>query len=86
MQKIITATGKEYQVEWCGVSTIDFALRFEVVNSTMDNILSTFMNPVETARLTHIFDENTALYTGFTKFKGVDLKPNDAVVVSLMEG
>ena len=86
MQKVITATGKEFNVEWCGRATIDFALRFEVVNSTIDSILSTFMNPVETARLTHIFDENMALYTGFTTFKGVDLKPNDAVVVSLMEG
>ncbi len=86
MQKIITATGKEYQVEWCGVSTIDFVLRFEVVNSPMTNILTTFMNPIETAKLTHVFDENRAVYTGFTKFKGVDLKPNDAVVVSLMEG
>ena len=86
MQKVITATGKEFNVNWCGQATIDFVLRFEVVNSTMANILSTFMNPIETAKLTHIFDENRAVYTGFTKFKGVDLKPNDAVVVSLMEG
>jgi len=86
MQKVITETGKEFNVNWCGQATIDFVLRFEVVNGTMTNILSTFMNPVETAKLTHIFDENRAVYTGFTKFKGVDLKPNDAVVVSLMEG
>lgn len=86
MQKVITATGKEFNVGWCGQSTIDFALRFEVSNNTMTNILSTFMNPVETAQLTHVFDENRAVYTGFTKFKGVDLKPNDTVVVSLMEG
>lgn len=86
MQKVTTATGKEFNVEWCGRATIDFALRFEVVNSTMDNILSTFTNPVETAKLTHIFDENRAVYTGFTKFKGVDLKPSGNVVVALMEG
>lgn len=86
MQKVITETGKEFNVNWCGQATIDFVLRLEVVNSTMTNILSTFMNPVETAKLTYIFDENRAVYTGFTKFKGVDLKPNDAVVVSLMEG
>ena len=86
MQKVITATGKEFNVNWCGQATIDFVLRFEVVNSTMANILSTFMNPVETEKLTHIFDENRAVYTSFTKFKGVDLIPNDAVVVSLMEG
>lgn len=86
MQKVITETGKEFNVNWCGQATIDFVLRFEVVNSTMTNILTTFMNPIETAKLTHIFDEDRAVYTGFTKFKGVDLKPNDAVVVSLMEG
>lgn len=86
MQKVITETGKEFNVNWCGQATIDFVLRLEVVNSTMANILSTFMNPIETAKLTHVFDENRAVYTGFTKFKGVDLKPNDAVVVSLMEG
>lgn len=86
MQKVITETGKEFNVNWCGQATIDFVLRLEVVNSTMTNILTTFMNPIETAKLTHVFDENRAVYTGFTKFKGVDLKPNDAVVVSLMEG
>ena len=85
MQKVITATGKEFNVNWCGQATIDFVLRFEVVNSTMANILSTFMNPVETEKLTHIFDENRAVYTGFTQFKGVDLKPSGTIVVALME-
>lgn len=85
MQKIITATGKEFNVNWCGQATIDFVLRFEVVNSTMANILSTFMSPVETEKLTHIFDENMAIYTGFTTFKGVDMKPGGSIVVALME-
>lgn len=86
MQKIITATGKEFNVDWCGQATIDFALRFEVVNSTMESILPIFMNPIETAKLAHVFDEKSVVYTGFTKFKGVDLKPGGSIVVALTEG
>lgn len=85
MQKIITATGKEFQVSWCGPSTIDFALRFEVVERTMAEVLTTFINPEETATLTHVFDEHETVFTGYTQFKGVDLKPGGSIVVALME-
>lgn len=85
MQKIITATGKEFQVSWCGPSTIDFALRFEVVENTMADVLTTFINPEETATLTHVFDEHETVFTGYTQFKGVDLKPGGSIVVALME-
>lgn len=85
MQKLITATGKEYQVEWCGPSTIDFALRFEVVESTMADILSTFTRPEECAELTHVFDEHETVFRGYTTFKGVDMKPGGSIVVALME-
>lgn len=86
MQKIITATGKEFEVEWCGPSTIDLALRFAVVNGDMLEIMATFVNPVETVALTHVFDERETIFNNYTKFKGVDLKPNGNIVVSLMEG
>lgn len=85
MQKIITATGKEFQVNWCGQSTIDFALRFEVVESTMAEILATFINSEETAELTHVFDEHETIFRGYTKFRGVDMKPGGSIVVALME-
>lgn len=85
MQKLITATRREFSVKWCGVSAFDNALRFEVVNNTMTNILSTFMNPAETETLTYMFDENETVYTGYTQFKGVD-QMRGSVIVSLMEG
>lgn len=85
MQKLITATRREFSVKWCGVSAFDNALRFEVVNNTMTNILSTFMNPAETETLTYMFDENETVYTGYMQFKGVD-QMRGSVIVSLMEG
>lgn len=85
MQKIITATGKEFKIDWCGPSTIDFALRFEVIESTMADILSTFTNPEETAELTHVFDEHETVFRGYKAFKGVDMKPGGSIVVALME-
>jgi len=85
MQKIITATGKEFKIDWCGPSTIDFALRFEVVESTMAEILATFINSEETAELTHVFDEHETIFRGYTKFRGVDMKPGGSIVVALME-
>ena len=85
MQKIITATGKEIKIEWCGPSTIDFALRFAVCDSTMQDVLVTFTNPEETSALTHVFDNHETVFNGYTQFKGVDLKPNGSIVVALMK-
>lgn len=84
MQKVITETGKEFNVNWCGPSTIDFALRFEIVESTMAEILGTFTNPEETRFLTHVFDEHETEFRGYKTFKGVDLKPGGSIVVALM--
>lgn len=86
MQKIITATGKILKILWCGPSTIDFALRFEVVEAEMSEVLTVFTNPEETATLTHVFDEHETVFTGYSKFRGVDLKPGGSIVVALIEG
>lgn len=85
MQKIVTAKNKEFPVKWCGLSTIDLVLRFEIANRTMQEVLTTFTDSAETATLTHFFDEKENIFTGYTKFKGVDLNPSGSVVVSLME-
>jgi len=85
MQKIITATGREFNIVWCGLSTIDLVLRFEVKGETMQDILVTFTNQEEIATLKHVFDEHETVYTGYTIFTGVDMKPNGHIVVSLME-
>ena len=87
MQRIETAKGEEFSVDWCGQSTIDFALRFAVVGSDMQTIMTTFMDPEETVKLTHYIDDmgNKAEYRKFTVFRGVDLKPDNSIVVSLMK-
>lgn len=85
MQKIRTATGKEFDILWCGPSTIDLALRFNVVNSDMATVLSTFTNPKETGRLIHVFDERETVFHNYINFKGVDTKPDGSIVVALME-
>lgn len=85
MQKIITATGLEFNIIWCGLSTIDFALRFELVGCTMQEALSTFTNPEETATLIHRFDENETVFSGYTLFIGVDMRQSGKIIVSLME-
>lgn len=83
MQKIVTATGKVYEVLWCGPSTIDFALRFEVANGDIVDLFQTFSNPEETKQLTHVFDEHENVFTGYTQFRGVDMKQGGGTVVAL---
>lgn len=85
MQTITTATGKTYQVGWCGLSTIDYVLRFGVRGESMVDVLQVFMNAEETETLVHTFDERTNEYDGYITFRGVDLKPNGEIVVSLSQ-
>lgn len=85
---IITATGKEFNVEWLGLSTIDNVLRFAVKDSDMATVLSVFTDPEETASLVYVIDNmnNKTEYYSFTTFKGVDLLPGNSIVVSLIKG
>lgn len=83
MQELVTATGKEITINWCGASTIDFALRFGVPDGNMAELLRIFTNPEETVTLTHHFDEHEAVFTGYTIFKGIDLKIDGEIVVAL---
>lgn len=83
MQKLVTNTGKEFAINWCGPSTIDFALRFGVPDGNMLEILQVFMNPEETQVLKHHFDNQITTFNGYTAFKGVDLKVDGEIVVAL---
>lgn len=85
MQGIITATGKAFDIEWCGPSTIDGALRFAVVESNMSSVLATFTDSAETRVLTHVFDDHRTTFRNYTTFKGVDLRPDNTIIVALME-
>lgn len=86
MNKLRTATGKEFDILWDGASTIDGALRFAVVNATLDQIHNTFKHPEETETLTRIQDGTESVYTGFTDYRGFDKKPDGEVVVALNPG
>lgn len=81
--KIITSSGKEWQIKWCGVSAFDNVLRFEIVNSTMQDVLLTFTDESETETLRYYFDAEETVYTGYSVFKGVDLRHDGGIVVSL---
>ena len=84
MEKTIkTASGKEFEILWDGASTIDGSLRFAVVNATMAEIFAAFSDPAACATLTRLWDGKESVYTGYTQFRGVDLKPDGEIVVSL---
>lgn len=85
MQTITTATGKAFRVNWCGVSTIDSVIRFGVKGESMIDVLQVFMDAAETETLVHTFDEHSSEYDGYIVFRGVDLKPNGEIVVSLSQ-
>ena len=83
MYKLRTATGREFDILWDGASTIDLTLRIAVVNSDMATIFAVFSDPAETATLTRVWDGIESVYTGYTVFRGVDLKPDGEIVVAL---
>lgn len=86
MQKIITATGKSFQIAWLGASTIDMALRFAVEGEELQSILPVFISPDETKTLKHDFDRSITEYEGYTKLSGVNASMNGNIVVALAKG
>ena len=81
-----TATGRSIPIEWVGISDFDGCLRFEVPDAAarMAELFAAFTDPAETETLTRVFDEDRRVFTGYTAFKGIDLKPTGSVVVALM--
>ena len=82
-RKIKTASGKEFDSLWDGVSTIDGTLRIAVVNATMAEIFTAFSDPQACSTLTRVWDGIESVYTGYTVFRGVDLQPNGEIIVAL---
>ena len=83
MQRIITNTGKVYDINWCGASTVDYALRFEIINGDYIDIFQTFMNSEETKKIIHYFDEHQTNYYNYTELKGVATSAKNTFVVAL---
>lgn len=82
-----TNSNKEYPIEWIGVADFDGCLRFEIADAAdrMQELFAAFSDPQETETLTRVFDEDERVFTGFTGFKGMDLKPSGNVVIALMQ-
>lgn len=82
---ITTATGKQYKVRWCAVSTFDGVLRFSVIGGTMRELIDVFMDSDETCKLSYKFDITVTEYEGYTIFKGIELQANGDINVYLMK-
>ncbi len=81
-----TNSNKEYPIEWIGIADFDGCLRFEVADAAdrMPELFAVFTDPSATETLTRVFDEDRRVFTGYTGFKGMDLKPSGSVVIALM--
>ena len=79
-----TSLGKEYNVNWCAVSSIDGCLRFEITDITFIDAFNVFGNSDETFLITlYIDDVNFREYSGYTKLIGVN--GNENITVSLIK-
>lgn len=92
-----TNSGKLYEINWIGVADFDGVLRFELTDMAyysenpellINHIVSVFTNPEETKKLIRVFPElqDEKIFNGFTKFKGLDMKSDDNIVISLWPG
>ena len=86
MQKVITAKNRELPVTWLGYSTIDGSLRFGTTETDMTKLFEIFNTPEETKTITHINDEASRTYEGFTTFKRIEKMGDGTVVIGLMPG
>lgn len=81
--KLITNTGKEFKISWIGVATIDGALRFCLIDSDVSYVVQCFLDEAETARIVREYDSVETEYSGFTKFKTIDVQPDGTIIVAL---
>ena len=77
MQTLTTASGKTIEVLWCGISTIDFALRFATKTKDVSGLFSLISDTDETKTLIHRFDENETVFENYTQFYGININPID---------
>lgn len=82
----LKTTTKEFDIIWDGVSDFDGLLRFQTVESTMQELLTTFMDSEET-EVIKVADSSAVIrsYDGYTEFYGI-AKNDRGYVVSLGKG
>ena len=72
MQIIRLKTGKEYFVNWCGVSSLDGILRAEIFDSTFCDVAQDFCNKEAVREIEYIANENTvATFFDYTEITGI---------------
>ena len=68
MQTITTSTGAKHVVNWCGVSTLDGMLYFDMIDSRAPaEIVSEFSDANALARITYSDGVGRLLYVGFNR-------------------
>ena len=84
MQTITTANGLTFPVLWCGISTIDLALRFAVKDMALSELFTIITNPDAMKTLTHRFDESETVFTNYTLFCSINVNPLDGTTIVAM--
>ena len=74
MQKLKTATGKEFDCDYMGHSDVHRQANIRILNATFTVVASIFSNPIETEQFW--FDEDHAV--GFTKL--LALRDDDGAI------
>ena len=85
-QVIRTATGEEFQVEWCGVASMDGVLRFYIPDGDIVTLTAVFADP-KNFPITHLYDgEVVNTYTGYNQFFGTLKDFIGGVTVQIAKG
>lgn len=80
---LTTASGKQFDEAWDGISTIDGVLRIGLVGADIDEVHETFKSPAETARLIRTWSGEQSEYAGYTDYRGFIKSPGGEIIVSL---
>ena len=83
MQRILTATGKEFKVIWCAISSFDGILRFNMLNCDFATAVSVFSNVDETNVIIHKVDNETTEYSGYTALRGIEIDALNRITIAL---
>ena len=84
MLALRTAQGFTLPINWIGISDFDGSLRFETPEMDLATLFSVFSDPMHTAALTRIFDEDEKTFSGFTAFKGLERMGTGTTVIRLL--
>lgn len=81
MQTLRLKNGKEYQVNWCGVSSLDGILRAEITDSTFCDVAQDFCDKDAISAIDYIVnDVSSVMFNGYTDITGITAGFNGIIV------